>query len=153
MTATGAEQVGFVRSLGMPLTSAFRRTFTEVEAPTRLAYLSLIDFVPDQEPYQHLTVVDIEPAGDRTNVVMTIDPLHDDAWTLDYCAHRDDELANLEAAIRQHPPVIAHRRDGRRRDRGAYVGCISSGVVSAEATRSLSAAKASCRGDAARRGR
>lgn len=99
MTATGPEQVAFVNSLGLPLTSAFRRTFTEVVAPLRLAYLSLIDFVPGQEPYEHLTVVDIEPAGGRTRVVMTIDPLHDETWTEEYRAHRDNELDNLEAAI------------------------------------------------------
>lgn len=74
MTATRPEQVAFVRNLGMPLSSEFRRTFTEVEPPSRLAYLSLIDFVPDHEPYEHLTVIDIEPADDCTNVVMTLDP-------------------------------------------------------------------------------
>ena len=100
MTATGPEQVEFVRSLGMPLSSEFRRTFTEVAPPTRLAYLSLIDFVPDEDPYEHLTIVDIEPAGDRTHVVMTVDPLHDEAWTREYRAHRDNELDNLEAEIR-----------------------------------------------------
>jgi uncharacterized protein YndB with AHSA1/START domain len=101
MTATAPEQVAFVRNLGMPLSSEFRRTFTEVEAPTRLAYRSLIDFVPDQEPYEHLTVIDIEPAGERTTVVMTIDPLHDEVWTEEYCDHRNKELDNLEAAIRR----------------------------------------------------
>ncbi len=99
MTATGPEQVAFVRNLGMPLSSEFRRTFTEVEPPSRLAYLSLIDFVPDHEPYEHLTVIDIEPAGDRTNVVMTLDPLHDESWNEEYRAHRGTELENLEAAI------------------------------------------------------
>src|SRR5436305_1184362 len=43
MTATGAEQVAFVRNLGMPLSSEFRRTFTELAPPTRVAYLSVID--------------------------------------------------------------------------------------------------------------
>lgn len=101
MTATGPEQVAFVQSLGMSLSSEFRRTFTEVAPPTRLAYRSLIDWVPEHEPYEHLTVVDIEPAGERTTVVMTIDPLHDDALTQEYRDHRGLELDNLEAAIRQ----------------------------------------------------
>ena len=101
MTATGPEQVAFVQSLGMPLSSEFRRTFTEVAPPNRLAYLSLIDWVPEHAPYEHLTVVDIEPAGERTTVVMTIDPLHDDAWTQEYSDHRGVELDNLGAAIRQ----------------------------------------------------
>jgi uncharacterized protein YndB with AHSA1/START domain len=101
MTATGPDQVAFVQSLGMPLSNEFYRTFTEVAPSTRLAYRSLIDFVPDHEAYEHLTVVDIEPAGDRTKVVMTLDPLHDDAWTQEYGAHRSNELDNLAAAIRR----------------------------------------------------
>lgn len=99
MTATAPEQVAFVQNLGLPLSSEFRRTFTEVAAKTRLAYLSLINFVPDQQPYEHLTVIDIEPAGERTNVVVTINPLHDETWTQEYRDHRANELDNLEAAI------------------------------------------------------
>ena len=101
MTATAPEQVAFMRDTGNPLSIELRKTFTEVAPPTRLAYLSLIDFVPDQEPYEHLTTIDIEPAGDRTNVVMTLDPLHDETWTQGYCAHRGNELDNLGAAIRR----------------------------------------------------
>ena len=101
MTATAPEQIAFVRNLGLPLSNEFRRTFTELVPPTRLGYLSLIDFIPDQEPYEHLTTIDIEPAGDRTNVVMTIDPLHDETWTQEYRDHRDKELDNLDAAIRR----------------------------------------------------
>ncbi len=99
MTATGPEQVAFVQDLGLPLTSEFRRTFTEVTRTTRLAYRSVIDFVPDQEPYEHLTVIDIEPSGERTTLVMTLDPLRDETWTNDYRDHRAAELDNLERAI------------------------------------------------------
>jgi uncharacterized protein YndB with AHSA1/START domain len=99
MTATAPEQVEFMKSAGMPLTTESRKTFTEVSPPTRLAYLSLIDFVPDHEPYEHLTVVDITPAGDRTKVVMTVDPMHDETWTQRMLAGRDNELDNLQAAI------------------------------------------------------
>jgi uncharacterized protein YndB with AHSA1/START domain len=104
LTATAPEQIEFVRSLGLPLCSEFRRTFTEVARPTRLSYLSVIDFVPDHEPYEHLTTVDIEPAGERTKVVMTLDPLHDEAWTQEYGAHRSAELDNLDAAIKRRTP-------------------------------------------------
>ena len=98
-TATGPEQLAFVQNPDLPLSSEFSTTFTEVAPSTRLAYLSLIDFVPDQEPYEHLTAIDIEPAGKRTNVAMTINPLHDDTWTHEYRDHRANELDNLEAAI------------------------------------------------------
>jgi hypothetical protein len=46
-------------------------------------------------------IIDVEPAGDRTRVVMTIDPLHGEPWTQGYRAHRANELQNLEAAIRR----------------------------------------------------
>jgi uncharacterized protein YndB with AHSA1/START domain len=101
MTATAPEQVAFMRGTGNPLSAALRKTFTEVARPTRLAYLSLIDFVPDHAPYEHLTTIDIQPDGDRTTVVLTIDPLHDEAWTQGYRAHRGEELDHLGAAIRR----------------------------------------------------
>jgi uncharacterized protein YndB with AHSA1/START domain len=101
MTATAPEQVAFMRNTGNPLSVELRKTFTEVAPPARLAYLSLIDFVPGHEAYEHLTTIDIEPVGDRTNVVMTVDPLHDETWTQGYRAHRGNELDNLEAAIRR----------------------------------------------------
>jgi hypothetical protein len=101
MTATAPQQVAFMRDTGNPLSIEVRKTFTEVAPPARLAYLSLIDFVPGHEPYEHLTTIDIEPAGDRTNVVMTIDPLHEETWTQQHRAHRGNELDNLEAAIRR----------------------------------------------------
>lgn len=99
MTATAPEQVAFMRNAGMPLATESRKTFTEVSPPTRLAYLSLIDFVPDHEPYEHLTVVDITPAGGRIVVVMAVDPMHDETWTQRILAGRDNELDNLQAAI------------------------------------------------------
>jgi len=104
MIATSPEQVAFMRNTGNPLSIELRKTFTQVVPPARLAYLSLIDFVPDHEPYEHLTTIDIEPAGDRTNVVMTVDPLRDETWTQGYRAHRGNELDNLEAPIRRRTP-------------------------------------------------
>ena len=117
MTATAPEQVAFMRGTGNPLSTELRKTFTEVAPPTRLAYLSLIDFVPDHEPYEHLTTIDIEPAGDRTNVVMTVDPLHDETWTQQHRAHRGSELDNLEAAIRRRAPaaLLLEQACGRER--------------------------------------
>jgi uncharacterized protein YndB with AHSA1/START domain len=101
MTATAPEQVAFMRDTGNPLSVEVRKTFTEVAPQTRLAYRSLIDFVPGREPYEHLTTVDIESDGDRTKVVMTLDPLHDETWTGQHRAHRVNELDNLEAATRR----------------------------------------------------
>jgi uncharacterized protein YndB with AHSA1/START domain len=117
MTATAPEQVAFMRTLGAPLSADVRKTFTELAPPTRLGYLSLIDFVPGHEPYEHLTIVDIEPAGDHTKVVMTIDPLHDEGWTQGYHEHRRSELGKLAAAIerRQSRPSRRPRRPWEER--------------------------------------
>ena len=102
MTATGPEQIEFLRSTGNPLSVPVRKTFTEVVPRRRLAYRSLIDFVPGREPYEHLTVVDVEAmAGDRTRVVVTLDPLHDDSWTQQHRAHRGEELDHLGVAVRR----------------------------------------------------
>ena len=50
MTATGAEQIAFMEQAGMPLATTSHKEFTEVVEPARLAYTSLIDFVPGVEP-------------------------------------------------------------------------------------------------------
>jgi uncharacterized protein YndB with AHSA1/START domain len=100
MTAVGAEQIAFVDGLGLPRVNAFRRTFTEVVAPERLAFLSLIDFIPDQPPYEHLTVIELQSAGRHTALTMTLDPLHDETWTRDYAAHRAAELDKLVTVLR-----------------------------------------------------
>lgn len=97
MTATAPEQIAFMRSVGQLLSTELTKTFTEVVSHKRLAYRTVIDFVPDHTPYEHVTVIDIEPDGDGTKLVMTLDPLHDDAWTQQHHAHRGEELNNLRA--------------------------------------------------------
>jgi uncharacterized protein YndB with AHSA1/START domain len=99
MTATAPEQVEFMKGAGMPLTNVARKRFTEVAPPARLAYVSIVDFVPDHEPYEHLTTVDIEPDGGGARVVMTVEPMHDEVWTERMLAGRKNELDNLSAVL------------------------------------------------------
>jgi uncharacterized protein YndB with AHSA1/START domain len=96
MTATGPEQIAFMEQVGMPLSTRSHKEFTEVVEPTRLAYVSLIDFVPGVEPYEHLTVVTLERTATGTDVVMECEPLHDQEWTGRIIAGRTNELDNLE---------------------------------------------------------
>ena len=95
LTATAPEQVQFMESAGLPLTTVATKRFTETDEPRRLAYTSRIDFVPDVEPYEHLTEVDIDGNGNEVRVVMTMEPLHDDVWTQRLVAGRENELDNL----------------------------------------------------------
>jgi uncharacterized protein YndB with AHSA1/START domain len=97
MTTVDAAQVAFMQEHGLPLTTRSRKTFTEVEPHTRLAYSSLVDFVPDHDAYEQLTIVDLAPAGapGATHVTMRMEPLHDEEWTDRLVAGRTNELDNL----------------------------------------------------------
>ena len=99
MTATAPEQVDFMRKAGMPLSTVSRKRFTDVEPPRRLAYDSLVDFVPGVEPYESPTVVELAPSSRGTHVVMTVAPLHDEVWTERLLAGRANELDNLATAL------------------------------------------------------
>jgi uncharacterized protein YndB with AHSA1/START domain len=99
MTATGPDQVAFMDQAGLPLSTKSHKEFTEVIEPTRLGYVSLIDFVPDVEPYEHLTVVTLERTAAGTDVVMECESLHDEVWTDRIVAGRTNELDNLERLI------------------------------------------------------
>jgi uncharacterized protein YndB with AHSA1/START domain len=99
MTAEAPEQVAFLEQNGLPLSTESRKVFTELEQPTRIAYRSVIDFVPDHEPYEHLTVVDLHPADGGTRVVMQVEELHDDVWTERLLAGRANELENLARLV------------------------------------------------------
>jgi uncharacterized protein YndB with AHSA1/START domain len=95
MTAVAPEQIAFMEQYGMPLSTVSRKHFTELVAPTRIAYDSTIDFVPDHEPYEHTTTVDLQPVEGGTRVVMTIEAMHDDVWTQRLVDGRTNELENL----------------------------------------------------------
>ncbi|MGH1548808.1 SRPBCC family protein [Leifsonia poae] len=95
MTAEDPAQIAFLEQNGLPLGTQARKVFTELNRPHRIAYRSVIDFVPDHEPYEQLTVVDLQPSDDGTRVVMQVEELHDDVWTERLLAGRANELDNL----------------------------------------------------------
>ncbi|WP_263729173.1 SRPBCC family protein [Cellulomonas sp. SG140] len=100
MTATAPEAVAFMQAAGMPLATVSRKWFTGVEEPRRLAYQSLVDFVPGHDPYEFGTEVVLTPTDDGTHVVMTVEELHDEVWTLRLLEGRANELANLDGVVR-----------------------------------------------------
>lgn len=99
MTATAPEQVEFMQNAGMPLVTESRKTFTEIAAPTRIAYSSLADFIPGVEPYEFLTAVDLNATEAGVTAVMTVDAMHDEVWTQRLLAGRANELDNLAAVV------------------------------------------------------
>jgi uncharacterized protein YndB with AHSA1/START domain len=99
MTATAPQQIEFMRNAGMPLSTQSRKTFTEIDAPKRIAYDSLVDFVPGVEPYTFSTTVHIEPTDSGTVVTMTVEAMHDEEWTQRLLAGRANELDNLGTLV------------------------------------------------------
>lgn len=99
MTAVAPEQIAFMEQYGMPLATESRKFFVDVDEPSRLSYRSVIDFVPDHETYEHLTVVELSPEGEGTRIVMHIEPLHDEVWTERLTQGRTNELDNLAALV------------------------------------------------------
>ena len=100
MTATAPEAVAFMTSAGMPLATVSRKRFTHIDEPAALSYQSAVDFVPDHEPYEFATEVELTPTEGGTHVVMTVEALHDEVWTqrlLDGRANELDNLARLTA--------------------------------------------------------
>ena len=99
MTAIAPEQVAFMTQHGMPLSTQSRKYFTEIDEPTRLGYRSVVDFVPDYEPYEQLTEIELHPTDGGTRIVMHVEPMHDEIWTQRLVAGRANELDNLAALV------------------------------------------------------
>ena len=99
MSATGPEQVDFMTKAGMPLITQHRLTYTAVDPPHRLAYRSIADFVPDVDPYEVDTVVELQPVDGGVRMVLTFDAMHDGHWTELAKMGHESELARLERVL------------------------------------------------------
>jgi uncharacterized protein YndB with AHSA1/START domain len=99
MTAVAPEQIAFMQQYGMPLSTVSRKVFTEVDEAGRLAYRSIVDFIPDHEPYEQLTEVELEDVEGGTRVIMTVERMHDEVWTERLLQGRANELDNLARLV------------------------------------------------------
>jgi uncharacterized protein YndB with AHSA1/START domain len=81
MTATAAEQIGFLEKAGLPLTTQQRVVYDTVVPPTRLGYISRADFIPGVAPYDVATRVELRADGASVRMLVTIDAMHDAHWT------------------------------------------------------------------------
>jgi uncharacterized protein YndB with AHSA1/START domain len=99
MTATGPDQIAFMKQADAPLASDTIVTFTELDAPRRLAYSTLADFIPGVTPYDVNTVVDIESTGDGVHMSITVDVMHDELWTERSRMGEEMQLLKLDALL------------------------------------------------------
>ena len=105
MTATGAEQIAFMKQAGMPLATDCRITYTDVSAPQRLAYTTLADFVPGVEPYDVATIVELKATSGGVKLLITFDAMHDDIWTERARAGHESQLSKLDELMDKRTPV------------------------------------------------
>ena len=99
MSATGPEQMDYMTQAGMPLITQHRLTYLEVDPPHRLAYKSVADFIPDVEPYEVQTHLELKAIEDGTRMVLTFDSMHDDRWTQLATMGHESELNRLADAL------------------------------------------------------
>jgi uncharacterized protein YndB with AHSA1/START domain len=99
MSATGAAQVEFMKSAGMPLTTEGRITYTEVTTHSRLGYIHLADFIPGVAPYDVATTVEFQSNGRSVRLILTFDAMHDEVWTQRAVMGHESQLAKLEKVI------------------------------------------------------
>ena len=99
MSAVEPEQMEYMVKAGMPLSTDHKLTFTEVDPPRRLAYRDMADFIPDVEPYEVDTVIELSEVEDGVRMVLTFDRMHDERWTELARMGRESELARLAAIL------------------------------------------------------
>jgi uncharacterized protein YndB with AHSA1/START domain len=95
MTATGADQIDYMKKAGMPLTTEQHVTYTEIDRPRRLAYRELADFIPGVEPYEVEVFVELQEVDAGTRLVVSFDRMHDERWTELAVLGRRSELERL----------------------------------------------------------
>jgi uncharacterized protein YndB with AHSA1/START domain len=99
MIAVAPDQVDFMKKAGMPISNLNRINFTEVDPPRRLAYLSLVDFVPGVAEYEVAVTVDLADSPGGVRMVLTLDAMHDSHWTDMAVRGWESELDKLAGVV------------------------------------------------------
>lgn len=73
--------VAYLAEQGMPAVTRTSIRFTEITPYRRLAYVNVVDFIPDVETYEVTTLVELEPTTGGVRLTLTLDAMHADEWT------------------------------------------------------------------------
>ena len=96
MTAMAPEMVAFMKQHNMPVVQEVLVKYIEVVANQRLAFLHWVDFVPEVDPYNTETLVELHPTPQGSvRMVVTIEAMHDDVWTGRAVAGWESEIGKL----------------------------------------------------------
>lgn len=95
MTASGVDQIAFMKNAGMPLSVDGKITYQEIVPHERIAYTHLADFIPGVQPYDVATQVEFYQEGQTVRMVVTFDAMHSDEWTQRATIGWEGQLAKL----------------------------------------------------------
>jgi uncharacterized protein YndB with AHSA1/START domain len=102
MTATGAEQIAFMKQANQPLSMTLKARYTRVEPKLNAAWMNLADFIPGVEPYEVETRLTLTPEGrENTQVALQFDAMHNEFYTQMATQGWEGELGKLEDALQK----------------------------------------------------
>jgi uncharacterized protein YndB with AHSA1/START domain len=99
MTATGPDQIAFMKRAGMPIAVQTKLRYDEVDPPRRLAYTNMVDFVPGVDTYENGTLLELSASGGKVSLRLTIDAMHAEEWTQRAVMGWENELRKLSKAL------------------------------------------------------
>jgi uncharacterized protein YndB with AHSA1/START domain len=81
MIADAPEMIEAMKRMGQPVSHQTHGSFTELRPRDRLVLTHIIDFLPGVTPYESTIVAEFFPVGDRVRMVVTLSPMHDEAFS------------------------------------------------------------------------
>lgn len=96
MIADTPEMVEGMKRLDRPPSHETRGRYSEFQPHERLVLTHVIDFLPGVEPYESVIRVEFLPAGEAVRMVVTLEPLHDEATTRMSAAGFTSQLTKLD---------------------------------------------------------
>ena len=99
MTATGKDQIEFMKQAGMALTTESKGRIAEVVPKRRLVFFQTMDFVPGVAPYEMGVWLELQPSGDTVKMRLTLDAAHDEQWTKNATMGWESQLGKLAKVL------------------------------------------------------
>jgi predicted 3-demethylubiquinone-9 3-methyltransferase (glyoxalase superfamily)/uncharacterized protein YndB with AHSA1/START domain len=105
MIADTPEVIEAMQRMGRPPSHAARARFVELEPHRLLAITHTIDFLPGVEPYDSRLKVYFCPSGDSVRMVVTLEPMHDQAFTEMSATGFSSQLGKLDSRFEPGEPA------------------------------------------------
>lgn len=101
MIADSPDMIAAMKQAGQPTSHPTRSSFTELDPHKRLVLENVIDFLPGVAPYVSHIAADFFAMGNSVRMVVTLDTLHDAAWTKRQQDGMTSQITKLDARFAQ----------------------------------------------------